>query len=66
MKLLYPWKVWGRYEDDYETIADGFSEQECVEALANLEGHGELVNYGGLCDDDYVDGEYIGRENIVF
>ena len=30
------------------------------------EKHGELTWYSGVCDEDYVDGEYIGRENFIY
>lgn len=62
-----PWKMIGRYEDDEEIIVDGGSEEECMWKLCNLiDKHSNLVWYSGYSDEDYVDGEYIGRENFIY
>lgn len=66
MKLLYPWKMVGRYADDTEIVIEGYDEYDCMGKLINLQNqHGELTWYSGYSDEDYVDGEYIGRENFI-
>lgn len=66
-KLCYPWKMVGRYEDDYETEVGGNNEEDCMGKLIDLqEKHGNLVWYSGLCDEDYEAGEYIGMENFIY
>lgn len=61
------WKMIGRYADGEEIIVSGFSEEGCVEALCDLEEkHGPLEWYSGVTDEDYVAGEYIGRDNFVY
>ena len=67
MIILTPWKMIGRYADDEEIEIGGCDEEDCMCKLIDLqEKHGELVWYSGMCDEDYVDGEYIGRENFVY
>lgn len=67
MKIIYPWKMVGRYADGYEAEVGGMDEDHCMCKLANLqESHGELEWYSGYCDEDYADGEYIGRENFIY
>ena len=55
--FLTEWKVWGIFEDSFDAIVCGNTEQECMEKLCNISGHGNLVWYSGLTDDDYIDGE---------
>ena len=67
MRILTPWKMVGRYADDEEIEVGGCNEEDCMCKLIDLqEKHGELVWYPGVCDEDYMDGEYIGRENFVY
>ena len=67
MTILTPWKMIGRYTDDEEITVSGFSEEECMYKLIDLqEKHGALTWYSGINDEDYVDGEYIGRENFIY
>lgn len=67
MKVLYPWKMIGRYADDEEIEAGGFDEEDCMTRLiSKIEKHGDLVWYSGVSDEDYVAGEYIGRENFIY
>ena len=67
MEFLYPWKMVGRYEDDEEIVVDGFDEEDCMCKLCDLqEKHGALTWYSGYCDEDYENGEYIGRENFIY
>ena len=67
MIVLTPWKMIGRYADDEEIEVGGCNEEDCMCKLIDLqEKHGELVWYSGVCDEGYVDGEYIGRENFVY
>lgn len=61
------WKMIGRYSDGEEIIVSGFSEEGCVEELCDLEEkHGSLEWYSGVTDEDYVAGEYVGRDNFVY
>lgn len=65
IKVNWPWKIEGRFADGTEVIASGWDEADCMERLASMqEKHGDLVWYGGYGDEDYVDGEYIGRNNF--
>lgn len=65
--IVYPWVMIGEYEDDKRIYARGFSEDECMCKLIGLqEKHGKLIWYSGLCNDDYMYGEYIGRENLIY
>ena len=42
-------------------------EEDCMGKMMDLqEKHGEIIWYSGLCDEDYVAGQYIGRENFVY
>lgn len=67
MQILYPWKMVGRYTDDEEVIVGGFDEEDCMYKLCELQDkHGAMVWYSGYSDEDYVDGEYIGRENFIY
>jgi hypothetical protein len=67
INFVYPWKMVGRYEDDYEAEVGGSNEEDCMGKLIDLqEKHGNLVWYSGLCDEDYEAGEYIGRENFIY
>lgn len=67
MKLLYTWRMVGRYADQTEIEVGGMDEEDCMWRLCNLiKEHGNLEWYSGVCDEDYVDGEYIGRENFIY
>lgn len=67
LKILMPWKMVGRYADDEEIYVDGFDEEDCMYKLCKLqEKHGEITWYSGVNDLDYVDGEYVGRENFIY
>ena len=67
MEFLYPWKMVGRYEDDEEIVVGGFDEEDCMDKLCQLqEKHGALTWYSGYCNEDYENGEYIGRENFIY
>ena len=58
VKLCFPWMMVGRYADD---------EEDCMmKLIAKQEKHGELTWYSGVNDEDYVDGEYVGRENFIY
>ena len=55
------------YTDDEEITVSGFNEEDCMYKLIDLqEKHGALTWYSGINDEDYVDGEYIGRENFIY
>ena len=72
MTIAYPFKFVGRFKDnkgnEVEIITHStFSEKECVQQLIDLQDkYGQLVWYSGWTDEDYVDGEYIGRENFIY
>ena len=67
MEILWPWKMEARFDDDFEIEVCGNSDEECIEKIANLQGqHGECVWYSGVCNEDYVDGEYVGAENFIY
>lgn len=64
---MYPWKMVGEYEDGYSAEVGGEDEYDCMGKLIDLqEKHGKLTWYGGLCDEDYMDGEYIGKDNFIY
>lgn len=66
-KILYPWKMVGQYADSHEAVVSGNDEEDCMYKLCALQDkHGEMTWYIGVCDEDYVDGEYIGRENFIY
>lgn len=65
--ICYPWKMYAEYADGKELTFTGNSEEDCMEKIVAAEAtHGEIVAYGGICDEDYVSGEYIGRENFIY
>lgn len=67
VKICYPWKMCGRYEDNFESTIGGYNEEDCMEKLIDLqEKHGALERYSGFCDEDYKAGEYIGKENFIY
>ena len=67
MKILYPWKMVGKYADDFEAQVGGCNEADCMEQLIELQDiHGELTWYSGYSDEDYEAGEYIGRDNFIY
>lgn len=72
MTIEYPFKFVGRFKDnkgnEVEIITHStFSEKECVQQLIDLQDkYGQLAWYSGWTDEDYVDGEYIGRENFIY
>lgn len=67
MKILWNWKMVGRYEDGTEICVGGFDEEDCMSRLFDrMDEHGKLIWYSGLCDEDYEAGEYIGRDNFIW
>ena len=65
--LLWPWKISASFEDGHETVVCGFSDEHCMEKIDSLTyRHGSCTWYSGYCDEDYVNGEYIGRENMIY
>lgn len=67
INFIYPWKMVGRYIDDFEITVGGYNEKDCIEKLIDLEKkHGKLKWYSGFSDEDYEAGEYIGRENFIY
>lgn len=67
LNIIYPRKMVGRYADDEEIIVGGNDEEDCMyELIEKQKQHGNLVWYSGVTDEDYVDGEYIGRDNFIY
>lgn len=65
--ICYPWKIYAEYEDGEELLFTGNDEAECMgKAIAAEDRHGRIVAYGGVCDEDYVSGEYVGRDNFIY
>ncbi len=65
--ILEPFRMCGRFADDFEATVGGNDECDCMEKLDEMtERHGELVWWSGYADEDYVAGEYIGRENFKY
>ena len=62
MMILYPWKVAARFEDGFEAVFGGNDEEECMYRIDKAQGkHGGCTWYSGYCDENYMDGEYIGN-----
>ena len=67
VKVIYPFKMIGRYEDESEVIVGDSNEENCMYKLCKLEDkHGSLIWYACYCDEDYVDGEYVGSDNFIY
>lgn len=66
-QLKYPFMMLGEYADGYSTECGGDDEEDCMYRLIQLQDkHGDLTWYSGLTNEDYTDGEYIGRENYIY
>lgn len=67
INVLWHWKMVGEFADGEEIYVGGHDEEDCMNKLFELqESHGELTWYSGVCDEDYVAGEYIGEENFIY
>lgn len=65
--MFYPWKMYGEYEDGSDYTVGGDSEEDCMQKLIDqIEKRGMLIYYTGVCDEDYVNGEYVGRDNFIY
>ena len=65
--INYPYMMLFRFADDYETTVGGNDEGDCIwKADKMRETHGDIIYYTGICDEDYADGEYVGRENFIY
>ena len=65
--IRYAFKMEGRYSDGLQVIVGAGSEDHCMARLIDLiDDHGDLVWYSGYCDEDYENGEYIGRDNFIY
>lgn len=65
--MLEAWKMYGEYEDGTCYVVGGDSEEDCMQKLIDqIEKHGMLTYYTGVCDEDYSNGEYIGRGNFIY
>ena len=62
MEIITPWKMIAKYADGEEIYVGGQDEEDCMyKLIAKQEKHGELVWYSGVCDDNYVCGEYVDK-----
>ena len=69
MTILFPWRMYGEFEDGARIEVIGHDEEHCMAKLIEVHDsgkHGALVFYAGLTDEEYVDGEYIGTESRVY
>lgn len=65
--ILEPFRMCGRFADDFEVTVGGNDENDCMDKLFDMmEKHGKLIWYSGYVDEDYAGGEYIGRENFEY
>lgn len=65
LPLVTSWKMVADYEDGERFFFHGNSEEDCMNGIADqAEKHGQCTWYSGCSDEDYVDGEYIGRDNF--
>lgn len=66
IKIYHPFKMVAEYKDGFEAEIGGYDEFDCMGKIVDLTGkHGSVTWYSGVNDDDYVDGEYVGRENFI-
>ena len=65
--IMHPWKIYAEYADGFSKTFEGNDEDDCMWKVGKaVEEHGECTFYTGVSDEDYVDGEYIGRENFIY
>ena len=65
-RILYPSRYIGEFADGYSCEIGGDDIGDCLYRLTKLEDrHGELVWYGGVNDDDYVDGELRYSDSVT-
>lgn len=63
-RILYLARYLGEFEDGYSCEVGGNDIGDCLYRLTQLEDkHGQLVWYGGLNDENYIDGEYTSTED---
>ena len=59
------WKFYAEYADGSEIYFEGRSEEDCIGQIADAEKeHGKCLFYTGVNDDEYIDGEYVGRDDV--
>jgi len=62
-----PFRICGRFADDFEVTVGGNDEEHCIDKLGDMiEQHGDLVWHSGYVDENYANGEYIRREDPKF
>ena len=62
IQTLWPFMMYGEYEDGYSTTVGGYDEDDCMSRLIKIHDsgkHGDLIFYTGVNDDNYVDGERV-------
>ena len=53
--------------ENVRRVRSAGSEEDCMYLIASDQAkHGECLMYTGVNDEDYVDGEYVGRENFIY
>lgn len=61
------WKMVAEYEDGTRLYIFGEDEDVCMCEIAEREEkYGSCIYYSGCSDEDYVGGEYIGRDNFIY
>ena len=62
VQLLWPFMMYGEYEDGFSAYVGGYDEYDCMSKLIKMHDsrdHGDLVFYTGVNDEDYIDGERV-------
>ncbi len=64
IEIIWPWRMVGQFEDGEEIYVNGWSEEDCMGKLGNLEDeHGPLTFWSGATDENYCAGELIPEED---
>ena len=60
IQMLWPFRMYGEYEDGYSTTVGGNDEDDCIDRLIQMsDKHGDLTFYTGVDDELYDNGERI-------
>lgn len=60
IRILYPFRMWARYEKKEYFEFGGFDEKDCMAGLFEYMGiYGKIISYGYVEDEDYCCGELI-------
>jgi len=67
MRIMSKWRMYAEFADGSGHYYSAGSEEDCMYLIASDQAkHGECLMYTGVNDEDYVDGEYVGRENFIY